>query len=67
MWCRGNTTHRYIYFAKGCEHAIPFSSPTQIYGEGWSTKEIKLFDTFSAAQVRYLSGVSHVRDLITRS
>lgn len=41
--------------------------PTQIYVEGLSTKGIKLFDTFSAAQVHYQSSVSNVRDLITCS
>lgn len=35
--------------------------PTQIYKEGLSTKEIKLFDTFSAAQVHYQSYVSNVK------
>lgn len=41
--------------------------PTQIYMQSLSTKEIKLSDAFSAAQVHYQASVSNGRDLITGS
>lgn len=61
----GIQKYHYIYFAKRYEYVIIILLPTQIYMEGFSTKEIKVSDTFSAARVHYQSGVSNVRDLIT--